>query len=139
MGRYFWDAHSTGWDKMRSEPETHAQIVAVIDTLMKRLPPGGTVADLGCGTGQHAIELAAPWLRRDRGRLLTRHARTRSGSRPDASVAIDFRAADLNEDLPFGYLTRSTARCASRRSNSSTSRRVSSRNFGVQCAQEASS
>lgn len=111
--RHFWDAHSAGWDKMRSEPDVHAQIVSVIDAFTRRLHPGGTVADLGCGTGQHAIELAARGFEviavdYSPGML----ARAREHAR-DASVRIDFRAADLNEDLPFGSDALDGALCVS--------------------------
>jgi ubiquinone/menaquinone biosynthesis C-methylase UbiE len=32
-------------------------MIAVVEEFAGPLPPGGTVADLGCGTGQHAVAL----------------------------------------------------------------------------------
>jgi SAM-dependent methyltransferase len=88
-------------------------MTTVVERFASRLPSGGTVADLGCGTGQHAIEFAlrgfhvvaidyAPAM------LERARAHAREGSAP-----VDFRTCDLNEGLPFAAETLDGALCVS--------------------------
>ncbi|MEX1007735.1 MAG: class I SAM-dependent methyltransferase [Acidimicrobiia bacterium] len=79
-----------------------SQIDEVIASLGERLPAGGAVLDVGCGTGQHAVALAAAGFKvtavdyspgmLDRARA---HARERG-------VEVEFRSLDVNEATGFG-------------------------------------
>jgi 2-polyprenyl-3-methyl-5-hydroxy-6-metoxy-1,4-benzoquinol methylase len=98
LQRRFWDAHARGWDQMRSEPGVRAQIDAVTRSLGTHLPPGGAVLDLGCGAGQHAIELAAAGFEVtavDYSAAMLQRARANAVAR---GVDVDFRLADLAGD-----------------------------------------
>ena len=111
--RRFWDAHSRGWDEMRSEPSTLMQISEVVGALRSHLPAAGEVLDLGCGAGHHAVALAEAGLRvtaLDYSAAMLGRARTRALER---SVVVDFREFDLNQDLPFAAEMFDGALCVS--------------------------
>jgi SAM-dependent methyltransferase len=98
---------------MRSDPANRAQMTTVVDRFAGRLPPGGTIADLGCGTGQHAIELALRGfdvIAIDYAPAMLARARAHARGR---SASVDFRACDLNEGLPFAAETLDGALCVS--------------------------
>ena len=63
VARRFWDLHSQGWDKMRSQPMGQLWITEAIDLLTAELQTGAAVLDLGCGPGHHAVDLAQRGLR----------------------------------------------------------------------------
>src|SRR5262245_21728922 len=77
-------------------------LVALEEPLLDRLlgdVRGLAVADIGCGTGRHALRLAAAGARVsavDFSEEMLRRARAKPGAE-----AIDFRAYDLAEPLPF--------------------------------------
>jgi SAM-dependent methyltransferase len=109
--RRFWDAHSRGWDDIRSAPEVRAHVLEVVDWFSAVVPTGGAVIDVGCGPGHHAIALA------ERGFAVTAVdfspgmlARARTKAR-EKSLSISFRQADLNEALPFAPETFDGALC----------------------------
>ena len=109
--RRFWDAHSRGWDDIRSAPEVRSHVLEVVDWFSAVVPTGGAVIDVGCGPGHHTIALAA------RGFEVTAVdfspgmlARARAKAREQA-VSISFRRADLNEGLPFAPGTFDGALC----------------------------
>lgn len=52
----FFDAHAAVCEDNVFTKNTVREVDFLIDEL--RLPPGGSVLDVGCGTGRHAIELA---------------------------------------------------------------------------------
>jgi SAM-dependent methyltransferase len=52
----FFDAHAPIYEKNVFTKHTVREVDFLVDEL--RLPPGGAILDVGCGTGRHAIELA---------------------------------------------------------------------------------
>lgn len=52
----FFDAHAPIYDENVFTKNTAHEVEFLLEEL--RLPPGGAVLDVGCGTGRHAIELA---------------------------------------------------------------------------------
>jgi len=102
VARRFWDLHSQGWDKMRSQPTGQLWIAGALDLLTAELEGGGAVLDLGCGPGHHAVGLA------ERGFTVTavdysssmlELARTRA--RQAGIATVTFVEADLNRPLPL--------------------------------------
>jgi 2-polyprenyl-3-methyl-5-hydroxy-6-metoxy-1,4-benzoquinol methylase len=99
--RRFWDSHASGWDSMRSKPDALNQIDEVIASIGNRLPAGGAVLDIGCGTGQHAVALAAAGFRVtavDYSSAMLGRAKMHAQAR---GVEIDFRLLDLNGPIGF--------------------------------------
>ena len=100
--RRFWDAHASGWDAMRSRPDALSQIDKVIASLGEGLPAGGAVLDVGCGTGQHAVALAAAGFdvtAVDYSSAMLDRARTHASER---GVDVAFQSLDVNEVGGFG-------------------------------------
>jgi SAM-dependent methyltransferase len=88
-------------------------MIAVVEEFTARLPLGGTVADLGCGTGQHAVALALRGfnvIAVDYAPAMLARARTHARAQ---SATIEFRELDLNEALPFAAETLDGALCVS--------------------------
>jgi SAM-dependent methyltransferase len=113
LQRQFWDAHSRGWDRIRSDAANRARLTAVVDRFAGQLPSGGKVADLGCGTGHYAVELAVRGfevIAIDYAPAMLARARIHAHER---SAPIEFRACDLNEDLPIAAETLDGALCVS--------------------------
>lgn len=111
--RRFWNAHSRGWDTMRSEAGTLAQIGEVADTLRACSRAGGSVVDLGCGSGQHAVALAERGLEVtaiDYSPAMLELAR---GHARESNCEIDFVEADLDGDLPLAAASFDAALCVS--------------------------
>jgi SAM-dependent methyltransferase len=52
----FFDAHAPVYDENVFTKNTTAEVDFLLEEL--ELPPGGSVLDVGCGTGRHAVELA---------------------------------------------------------------------------------
>jgi len=52
----FFDAHAPIYEDNEFTKNTVPEVDFLLEEL--RLPPGGSVLDVGCGTGRHAIELA---------------------------------------------------------------------------------
>lgn len=52
----FFDAHAPVYDENAFTRNTVKEVDFLLEEL--ELPPGGSVLDVGCGTGRHAIELA---------------------------------------------------------------------------------
>ena len=99
--RRFWDAHSDGWNEMRSAPASRAHITTVVGGLIDRLAPAGLVVDLGCGAGQYAVEVAArghPVVGIDYSPAMLALARSHAA---ELGVTIDLRECDLDEAIPF--------------------------------------
>jgi 2-polyprenyl-3-methyl-5-hydroxy-6-metoxy-1,4-benzoquinol methylase len=99
--RRFWDSHASGWDAMRSKPDALSQIDAVIASLGDRLPPGGAVLDVGCGSGQHAVALAVAGFEVtavDYSSAMLDRAKAHANK---SGVEVDFRSLDLNEPVGF--------------------------------------
>jgi SAM-dependent methyltransferase len=104
------DGASSGWrrffeataDRYDEEPFTHATAseVAELQALLD-LPPGSRVLDVGCGTGRHAVPLAALGLQVtgvDLSPAMLVRARARA---VEAGVELDLVDADARE-LPTG-------------------------------------
>jgi 2-polyprenyl-3-methyl-5-hydroxy-6-metoxy-1,4-benzoquinol methylase len=111
--RRFWDSHASGWDSMRSKPDALHQIDEVIQLFGARLPEGGAVLDVGCGTGQHAVALAAAGFQVtavDYSSAMLDRARAHA---QDHGVDIEFRALDLNAVDTLGDETFDGAVCVS--------------------------
>ena len=53
---WFFDARALVYSKNGFTKNTVAEVDFLIEEL--HIPPGGTVFDVGCGTGRHSIELA---------------------------------------------------------------------------------
>ena len=56
--RFMYDRESAAWERQRDEPEQRALVERTVDELATVVAPPGPVADLGCGPGAHALELA---------------------------------------------------------------------------------
>jgi SAM-dependent methyltransferase len=100
--KQFWNAHSRGWDSMRSEPSALTQIGLVADALRACLPPGGEVIDFGCGAGQYAVALAERGFQVtavDYSPAMLKRARQHA---TEVLKNVHFRKVDLNGYLPFG-------------------------------------
>lgn len=52
----FFDAHAPDYERRVSDEKTLAEVDFLLAEL--NIPPGGAVLDVGCGAGQHAVELA---------------------------------------------------------------------------------
>jgi len=52
----FFDAHAPIYDDNVFTKNTIAEVEFLIEELA--LPPGGSILDVGCGTGRHSIEIA---------------------------------------------------------------------------------
>jgi SAM-dependent methyltransferase len=98
---------------MRSDAAAHAQIGSVVDQFSGRIPAGGTVVDVGCGTGQHAVELASRGFNVigiDYAPAMLARARNHARVR---SLAIEFRERDLKKGLAFAVDSLEAALCVS--------------------------
>ena len=56
--RFMYDRESAAWARRRDEPAHRALVERTVDELAAVVAPPGPVADLGCGPGAHALELA---------------------------------------------------------------------------------
>lgn len=54
--RAFFDAHATAYEDNVFTKNTIPEVDFLLEELS--MQPGGSVLDVGCGTGRHAIELA---------------------------------------------------------------------------------
>lgn len=103
MLRRFWDAHSNGWNEMRSTAEARAHVTTVVGWLTGRLTPAATVVDLGCGAGHYAVEAASRGfdvIGLDYSPAMLALARRHAA---DAGVAVDLRECDLDVALPLEH------------------------------------
>lgn len=113
-----WYEHSFGEDyllvyKHRSQQEASEQVEAILPLL--QVKPGSRILDLCCGTGRHAVELAAKGYEvtgLDLSDVLLSYARRHSRDLPVTYVKGDMRAlpfpdesfdAVLNLFTSFGY------------------------------------
>ena len=111
--KWFWNAHSGGWEEMRSSDESVQQIDEMVAAFATRLPAGPTVLDLGCGPGLHAIALARRGMHVigvDYASAMLDRSRRRAAQ---AEVDVEFRVADLNRPLPFSAGSVDGAVCVS--------------------------
>lgn len=53
-----YDRESAAWARRRDEPEHRQLVERTVSKLSNVVAPPGPVADLGCGPGAHAVELA---------------------------------------------------------------------------------
>lgn len=53
-----YDRESAAWQRQSDEPQVRVRLERIAEELAKVVPPPGPVADLGCGVGTHALELA---------------------------------------------------------------------------------
>jgi trans-aconitate methyltransferase len=53
-----YDRESATWGRPRDEPEQRELVEQTVDELANVVAPPGPIADLGCGPGAHALELA---------------------------------------------------------------------------------
>lgn len=97
-----YDRESTAWERRRDEPQHRVLVERIADELAKVVAPPGPVADLGCGAGPHALELA----RRgydvvgvDGSPRMVEVARARA-LRDEVGAAFDVH--DVGEPLRFG-------------------------------------
>lgn len=56
--RFMYDRESAAWGRRRDEPEHRRLVERTVAQLTTVVAPPGPVADLGCGPGAHAVELA---------------------------------------------------------------------------------
>ena len=56
--RFMYDRESAAWERRRDEPEQRELVEWTASELANVVAPPGPVADLGCGTGAHALALA---------------------------------------------------------------------------------
>src|SRR5215468_1422620 len=56
--RFMYDRESAAWERRRNEPEHRELVERTADELANVVASPGPVADLGCGTGAHALALA---------------------------------------------------------------------------------
>ena len=56
--RFMYDRESAAWGRRRDEPAHRALVERTVDELANVIARPGPVADLGCGPGAHALELA---------------------------------------------------------------------------------
>lgn len=99
--RFMYDRESAAWARRRDEPENRQLVERTADALANLVEPPGPVADLGCGPGAHALELA----RRgydvvgvDGSPRMVELARTRA-ARDQLGAMFDVR--DISAPLPF--------------------------------------
>ena len=97
----FWDAHSSGWDKVSSAPDAVARRRDLVEALSSRLAAGARVVDLGCGAGHLATELALRGFQMtgaDYSTAMLERARQRAA---DADVSLSLERVDLDGALPW--------------------------------------
>ncbi len=99
--RFVYDRESAAWERRRDEPEHRELVERTADELANVVAPPGPVADLGCGPGAHALELA----RRgydvvgvDGSPRMVEVARTRA-ARDEVDARFD--VLDVGAPLPF--------------------------------------
>lgn len=56
--RFMYNRESAAWEQRRDEPQHRALVERIADELASVVASPGPVADLGCGAGAHALELA---------------------------------------------------------------------------------
>jgi ubiquinone/menaquinone biosynthesis C-methylase UbiE len=99
----FWSLQSLIWDDYLEFPECREEIRAVASWFASFLGPGNLrVLDVGCGTGNYALALAALGYNVvgvDFSIGMLRRARAKAAQLTDADVT--FEQADFNRGLPF--------------------------------------
>lgn len=53
-----YDRESAAWERQYDKPQHRVRVERIAEELAKVVAPPGPVADLGCGAGTHALELA---------------------------------------------------------------------------------
>jgi SAM-dependent methyltransferase len=99
--RFVYDRESTTWQRRRDEPLQREMVATTVDRLAAVAPPPGPVADLGCGPGAHACELARRGydvVGLDASPRMVAAARARAARE---GVEARFDVADLERPLPF--------------------------------------
>ncbi len=90
--QYFFDRYATRYDDEVFTKNTEVEIEFIIEHT--NTPPGGTILDLGCGTGRHSVPLAQHGFRVtgvDISEGMLEIAQQRAG---EAGVSIDFIRTD---------------------------------------------
>lgn len=100
--RFMYNRESVAWERRRDEPQHRVLVNRIADELANGVAPPGPVADLGCGAGAHALELA----RRgydvvgiDGSRRMAEVGRARAAR---DGVDATFDVHDVGEPLRFG-------------------------------------
>ena len=101
LERAFWNLHSRNWDDLLQDPDSARHVAEVAALLPAATAPRAVVADLGCGTGNHAAAMARDGLRVigvDFTVAMLERVATK-GSGHDSPPCLV--RADLNQPLPF--------------------------------------
>ena len=99
--RFMYNHESAAWERGRDEPEQRELVERTADEVANVVAPPGPVADLGCGPGAHALELARRGydvIGVDGSPRMVEVARTRADR---DQVHATFAVHDLSEPLRF--------------------------------------
>jgi SAM-dependent methyltransferase len=100
--RAYWDFDSRSWDDRLANDWYRQHLSDVADWLSTRVPEHGDVVDLGCGTGNYALELGRRGFRVTgldfAAQPLERAEQKRVG---EDLGSVRFQQGDLTEPLPF--------------------------------------
>lgn len=100
LERLFWDLHSLTWDDKLSVPDYRKNVDAALGWF-QRYSPGGRLLDIGCGTGNYALEMARNGFSVegiDFSSGMLKKAREKALAE---GLGISFLKADFNKTLPF--------------------------------------
>jgi ubiquinone/menaquinone biosynthesis C-methylase UbiE len=97
----FWSRHASNWDDLHRTPEAVGRYEDLAAWLAEAAGPGARALDLGCGTGSHALALAARGLDVV-GVDFVPGMLARAGQKADLlGLTLELVEHDLTRPLPF--------------------------------------
>ena len=107
----FYDRHAPYYDRGRFTHHTVAEVDFLLDVL--GLPAGAAIADVGCGTGRHAIELATRGYRVTGIDISAQMLLQAMRKARAANVEVEWRHADAAASIPRGPFDAALCLCGS--------------------------